>query len=64
MEWEVLSPISREGGELLLQPGSSALNDDWLRAYRLQQEGDEDSQQELEEMENTAMVRIVDNIDS
>ena len=64
MEREYLSPVTSEDGEPILQPGADLLNDDWMRAARLQRrakQGDEEAQRELERMQNTAMTRPIQN---
>ncbi len=53
MVYKPIKKIERgKDGEIIINPGSTAANDDWIRAARLSKEG---KIKEFEEMDNTQM---------
>ena len=61
---EYISPISSEDGAQVINANCTQSNDDPIRAARLKEkaeQGDEEAREKLEEMDNTDMVRIVDD---
>jgi len=61
MPREVISPVSVEDGEPIINANCSEANDDWMRAGRLAEkadQGDENAREELDKMDDTEMVRF------
>lgn len=49
-----------ENGNQVYRPDSTLLNADWMKAMELEEQDDKKAAQKLEEMEDTNMVRYIE----